>query len=293
MGHAIGPFHLTPPTCHWKIRIAQRPCCRLFAQSFSMLPSRLHTCESLILRSRDHREADRILTLLTPDLGRLDVLARGARKPASRKSGKVEPFMLVRIQLQQSKFLPFVGEVQLLNPFQGCRESLQAIVASSYACELVYNLTVEGEESDLAEEVFGSLITVLTEIDAEPDRPDLPLCWLELHMLSAAGFEPALEFCVGCGAEARPEPWGFSVAEGGILCPDCLGAMPGGRPLPLEVFKILRFLQRSTWEQVRARRVAQPALSEARSIMREYLNHTLERPLRTAQFERRSGRGLK
>lgn len=258
-----------------------------------MLPSRLHTCEALILRSRDHREADRILTLLTPDLGRLDVLARGARKPASRKSGKVEPFMLVRIQLQQSKFLPFVGEVQLLNPFQGCRESLQAIVASSYACELVYNLTVEGEESDLNEEVFGSLLTVLTEVDDEPDRPDLPLCWLELHMLSAAGFEPALEFCVGCGAEARPEPWGFSIAEGGIVCPDCLAAMPGGRPLPLDVFKILRFLQRSTWEQVKARRVAQPALSEARSIMRAYLNHTLERPLRTVQFEPLPGRGSK
>ncbi len=263
-----------------------------------MLPSRLHTCEALILRSRDHREADRILTLLTPDLGRLDVLARGARKPASRKSGKVEPFMLVRIQLQQSKFLPFVGEVQLLNPFQACRESLTSIVASSYACELVYSLTVEGEESEppffqvaLAEEVFGSLLTVLTEIDAEPDRPDLPLCWLELHMLSAAGFEPALEFCVGCGAEARPEPWGFSTGEGGILCPTCLAAMPGGRSMPLDVFKILRFLQRSTWEEVSTRRVAPSALAEARNIMREYLNHTLERPLRSAQFERRPGRG--
>lgn len=258
-----------------------------------MLPSRLHTCEALILRSRDHREADRILTLLTPDLGRLNVLARGARKPASRKAGKVEPFMLVRTQLQQSKFLPFVGEIQLLNPFQACRESLTSIVASSYACDLVYSLTVEGEESDLAAEVFGSLLTVLTQIDVEPDRPDLPLCWLELHMLSAAGFEPALEFCVGCETEARPEPWGFSTAKGGILCPSCLADMPGGRSMPLGVFKILRFLQRSTWEEVSVRRVAQPALAEARNIMREYLNYTLERPLRSAQFERRSGRGLK
>ena len=253
-----------------------------------MLPNRLHTCEALILRSRDHREADRILTLLTPDLGRLDAVAKGARKPASRKAGKVEPFMLVRTQLQRSKFLPFVGEVQLLNPFQVCRQSLTAIVAASYACELVYNLTVEGEESDLADEVFGSLLTVLTQIESEPDHPNLPLCWLELHMVSAAGFEPALEFCVGCSAEARPESWGFSAAEGGILCPSCLAAMPGVRPLPLEVFRILRFLQRSTWDQVNARRVAQTSLAESRDIMREYLNHTLERPLRSARFEQRS-----
>ena len=105
------------------------------------LPHRIYNCEAIILHYRNFKEADRILTLFTPDLGKLDVLARGVRKTRSRKVGHVEPYMYLSLVLRRSKWLPEVSEVQVRAAFPRCRSSLESITQASYICELTDALT--------------------------------------------------------------------------------------------------------------------------------------------------------
>ncbi len=115
------------------------------------LPHYQYNGEALILKSRRHGEADLILTLLTADLGKFDVLARGARKAKSRKSGHVEPFVLASFSLRRSKWLPEVAEAQIQDAFPLCRSSLEKVTQASYTCELIDSLTQPRDPGELSQ----------------------------------------------------------------------------------------------------------------------------------------------
>jgi len=61
------------------------------------------TSEAIVLRRTDFGEADRIVTFLTPDLGRIGVLAKGVRKPASKLAAGIEPFAVTKITVRKGR----------------------------------------------------------------------------------------------------------------------------------------------------------------------------------------------
>jgi recombinational DNA repair protein (RecF pathway) len=67
---------------------------------------RLYRTEAIVLRRSDLGEADRLLTLYTPEWGKLRVIAKGVRKPTSRKSGHVELFTHSRLLIARGRNLP-------------------------------------------------------------------------------------------------------------------------------------------------------------------------------------------
>ena len=250
------------------------------------LPTRLHNCEALILKYRNFREADRILTLLTPDLGKLDALARGARKARSRKAGHVEPFMHVALVLRKSKWLPEVSEVQVRHAFPQCRSTLELMTYASYACELVDNLAHPEEDADLNRRIYQLLFLMLQELDADPNQAPVLARWFDLQALGWAGFQPELFHCLACGQEAQPRPCFFSVSQGGMLCPSCGPVQQDALPLDLETFKFLRYWQTRDWPAVKTRKYRNAAVQSSAFLLGRYVSFTLERPLRAVRFAR-------
>lgn len=62
-----------------------------------------YTTEAIVLRRTDYGEADRIVTILTPEYGRLSVLAKGVRKPSSKLAGGIEPLATVQLTIRKGK----------------------------------------------------------------------------------------------------------------------------------------------------------------------------------------------
>ena len=76
---------------------------------------RLYRTEAVVLRRQDLGEADRILTIFARGYGKTRVVAKGVRKPASRKAGHVELFMRVDVLLAQGRTLDVVSQAQMLD----------------------------------------------------------------------------------------------------------------------------------------------------------------------------------
>ena len=77
-----------------------------------MISSRTYTSQGLVLKYFPYKEADLILTVLTKQHGKLQAIAKGARKPQSKCSGHVEPLTVVDIQLAKGKSIETVTQVQ-------------------------------------------------------------------------------------------------------------------------------------------------------------------------------------
>ena len=104
--------------------------------------------EAVVLRHSDYGEADRLLTLYTRQLGKTRVLAKGARKIASRKAGHIEPFTYVKLQLARGRDMLLVTQADTVDAYLPLREDLILISQASYVLELLDRFTYEDESEN-------------------------------------------------------------------------------------------------------------------------------------------------
>ena len=91
-------------------------------------------------------EADRVLTLLSPDRGKFKAIAKGVRKPTSRLGGGVEPFAELEVALATGRTFDIVTQVQSRRVWLGLRERLKSSAVAWYAAELVERATSEEQK---------------------------------------------------------------------------------------------------------------------------------------------------
>src|SRR3972149_6061937 len=106
---------------------------------------RLYRTEAIVLRRADLGEADRLLTLLTPERGKLRVIAKGVRKIASRKSGHVELFNRVSLLMARGRGeLDIVSQAETIEASRPLRDDLLRSTYAHYAAELIERFAEEG-----------------------------------------------------------------------------------------------------------------------------------------------------
>jgi DNA repair protein RecO (recombination protein O) len=241
---------------------------------------RLFRTDGLILHRTDFGEADRLLTVFTPNFGRLRLLAKGARKPTSRKAGHVEPFTYVHLQVARGRNLDIVSQVETLETFRVLREDLERTSQAYYLAELINRFIEEGDEN---RPLFDLALSTLARICEARDRM-LTLRFFELRCLGLVGYQPQLHFCVECQTQLEPVTNFFYPPSGGVLCPRHGEAVRGAEPLALPAFKVLRFMQTHPWDEVESLRIKPETHLDLEAILQRYIIYLLERRLKSVEF---------
>ena len=179
---------------------------------------RIYRVDAIVLKRTDHGEADRLLTLLTPDRGKMTAIAKGARKPSSRKSGHVELFTHCVLMLAKGKTHDVVTQADTVESFIELRDNLDRVGYAYYLAELVDRFAEEAAENRA---IYDLLLRALAWLAIDSTHPDLLARFFELRLLQFAGYRPQLYECVNCGKPIEPIENYFSVEAGGILDPDC------------------------------------------------------------------------
>lgn len=241
-----------------------------------------------MLRHSDWSEADRLLTLFTLELGKVRALAKGARKPRSRKAGHLEPFTRASLLLARGRDILLVTQADTLAAYSALREDLLRTTYAAYVVELLDRFTYEEGENRA---LYRLLADTLGRLD-ENAPAELAARYYEMRLLDLVGFRPQLFRCAGCGAEIQAEDQYFSAQAGGVLCPKC-GRAPGSemaaaaRPVSMAALKYLRHFQRSSFVEAARAQPSTLAYREIEGLMQYYLTYLLERGLNTPAFLRR------
>lgn len=244
---------------------------------------RLYRVAAIVLKRRDQGEADRLLTVLTPDRGKLTLLAKGVRRQASRKAGHVEPFTHVDLLIAKGKSLDLITQAETIAAHRPLREDLWRSTWAYYVVELADAFTVDADPQAL---LFELLAETLDRLSQGTD-PALCVRYYELHLLGLVGYQPQLFRCVQCNELLQPEVNFLSLDRGGVLCPKHGVNHPETIALALPVFKLLRFLQTRTWPEVALLQVSPATARQAESVLARYIVYHLERTLRSTVFMER------
>lgn len=174
---------------------------------------------AIILHHTDYGEADRIVTFLTPDHGRLKGFARAARKSRKRFGAALEPFAEVHIHWtpRSSGELVSLRDAELVKLHSGLRRNLETLTLAGYGCELTEVLF---DDSGAGVEIFRLLQAFLDHLDDEGFSIEARLL-LEIRMLHLSGYMPHLQHCADCSGVLGAGPVSFSALHNGSLCAGC------------------------------------------------------------------------
>ncbi len=177
----------------------------------------LYHCEGIVLRTRNIGEADRIVTLFTKEKGKIEAVARGARRPRNRLVGVTQHFSYLRALIFTGKSLDQLSQGELIKSFAPLRADLTKMAYATWWSEL---LDVFLPLAEVNTEVFLFALAGLVVLEKTTD-PMLVSRAFELRLLRYLGYEPVLDRCVHC-QETNPPFWaGFAPTEGGMLCSVC------------------------------------------------------------------------
>lgn len=250
---------------------------------------RLYRAEGVVLRHRELGEADRLITLFTREHGRLRAVARGIRRPRSRKAGHLELLARVRLLMARGRELDVITQAEALQLFPHLREDLVLVARGSYLAELVDGFAPEGEANAA---LYDLLVASLDRLDRGLDAHAV-LRFFELRLLDLAGYRPEFFRCVHCGQAIRPQAQFFKASQGGVLCPDCGRGVREARPISLDALKVLRHYQRSSFDEIEGIRIRSQVREELDHLMEGFMSYLLERGLRSPGFLRKvSGKPL-
>ena len=245
-----------------------------------MSRERTYRSEAIVLRRTDFGEADRLLTLYSREYGKIKALAKGARKPQTRKTGHVELFMRTAFMFAKGKSIDIITQAELVEAYPALREDLVRTTYGAYGAELLDSLTPEADRDPGKYTLLANALGWF----ADSDNLRLAARYYELRLLSLAGYQPQLFNCVSCTERITEQDQFFSAELGGILCPDCRQEDRRAQPITAAAVKLLRYLQSREWETVHVLRLRGTLHQELEAIMHYYLRYVLEHNLRSIEF---------
>ena len=245
-----------------------------------MPSNRLYKTEAIVLHQRRFADADRFLTIYSPTYGKLDVKARGVRRTTSRMSGHLQPLTRCMLQLAQGHSADVIAGCETMESFPRLREDLDRLSRAMYAAELIDRFVPERVPGYVT---YRLLLDTLRRLE-ESDQTDMVLRCMEMRLLDQSGFRPQIDLCVGCAAALPPEQNFFAPQSGGVICRACTTGVAGPRVLSLNALKVLRLLQRGSYNDVARLKVGDELAIEIERHLRSYIVCVLERDVNAAGF---------
>ncbi len=241
---------------------------------------RVYQTEAIIINRINLGEADRVLTIYTPNLGKIRAVAKGVRRPQSKLGGHVELLTHSRLMLARGRNLDIITQAQTVNNFLSLKEDLGRTASGLYVAELVNAFTAERAED---EELFHLLLDTLHHL-SQSTNTDAVLRYFELRLLAQVGYRPELQHCGDCKAPLQPRENFFSPGHGGVLCHNCGYHEPLAHPLSLNALKVLRFWQNCDYAAAEKVKLDNQLATELETVLREYIRYLLERQLKSTAW---------
>ena len=252
-----------------------------------MTAPKIYATEAIVLKHANFGEADRILTLYTPNMGKLRALVRGARRSRSKLGGHVEPLTHSSLVLARGRSLDTVTQSQSIESFLSIRNDLWLTARALYLIELTDLFTPEHAENY---PVYKLLLDALHELGKVRRREEarmqhfMLLRYFELQLLGHVGYQPQLRDCINCRSPIQPVENVFSHSGGGILCPKCAHTEPVVQPISVNALKVMRLLQRGNYATASRLRLVSELSRELERIIQGYVRYLLEREIKATGF---------
>ena len=182
----------------------------------------LYTTDAIVLRHADYRDYDRMLTLFSPEYGRIDAIARGCRRPRSALVGASEVFCAGQYTINASGERHSVTQCEIKDSYYDLRLDYDRLMHGMYYLSLADAAALP---SQAAPDIFFLLLKALAHLSYSELPAALLTACFEMRYMPLMGYRPQMDRCLICG---RPVdgPARFDAEHGGVVCLSCSSDAP-------------------------------------------------------------------
>lgn len=245
-----------------------------------------YTTEAVVLGIRNWGEADKIITLLSPEKGRIKAAAFGCRRPKSALAGALQMFNQVEVQLREGDKLDTVKACSLLHANRAMSTDFTAMAYGSFVAETAGRLAIENFPQ---QEMYQRLLEVFNAFGGR--NPRIAAVAAAYQLLEYSGMQLGYEYCAQCGCQLEGDGF-FDFEAGGALCPKCGSIrrreLGEHRVLeyPATVREFIQQLLHLDWHSQPAFSVKGKTMVAAEGLLLGYLHFIFEKPLKSLEFIR-------
>jgi len=235
----------------------------------------------LVLREVSYKEADKILTILTEDLGKITVSARGVRRKMGKSTAVSQLLAFSELTLYQRQGRWSLREGRVLELFDDLRRDIRLFALGSYFAELLEAVS----DMDYRDpSLLSFALTGLSVLSRGERPPELVKAAFELRLMCLAGYAPELAACPKCGTTNPQSPM-LSLKGGYVHCKACLLDTPGARvPLDQGSLLALRHIGSAPEGRVFSFALGDQGMAHLSRAAEGYVAAQLERGFRTLEF---------
>ena len=235
-----------------------------------------YTVEAVVLAVHNWGDADKMVTFMTRDRGKVKAAAYGCRRPKNPLAAGMQLFNHLELQLLEGQRLDTVKQYSLQESFRSISEDLLAMAYASFVAELVLELCPEREPHP---EIFAKLLQFFGAFSVR--NPRVVALGAAYQLLEYTGSQLSFESCVLCGREIAGKSF-FSQQQGGVICTPCHAG--GLEAFPESLRQFILSLLAFDWNPAGTLHVTGADLVRAERLLLGYLQYLLEKPLKSLAF---------
>ena len=235
----------------------------------------------LVLKETQYREADRILTILTPKLGVISALAKNSMRVTNKLFSGCGLFCYSEFTLVKGRSMYVVQEADVENVFYDVSKSLEGVGVAMYLAEMTYTLSPTGQE---AEKELRLLLNCLYMISRQKADLRVIKAVFELRTMSECGFMPQLVCCRDCGTYDEGDAFYLDAQEGHLLCASCAAKAGKNCNLDKAALFALRHICLVEDKKIFAFKISVGSLAKLSTVAENYALTHLDKPLKSYAF---------
>lgn len=223
----------------------------------------------IIIKKTNSGEADKVLTIVTPNYGKIQCIARGSRKPKSKLNGHLDLFNLSDFNLVHGKGYDVITGCMTIQSFKRVKNALDQTARMYSAAELLNRLVLTSQKD---EKIYFLLKEYLEFCDShlprDESRRDFTSWSFSIKLFDALGVFPELTNCLACRQPISSSTESYiSAYMDGIFCKKCRTENNDLTEINIYLIKLFRFFQSSEYSQITRLRLEKNIREQVRNMM--------------------------
>lgn len=234
--------------------------------------------KGLVIREQTIGESDRLVTLLTADLGLVKAFVRGAKQTRSKLASSTSLFAYSDFSFYKGKDAFVVDNATPIEVFFELRQDIEKLALAQYFAQLAYELAYEEQPE---EEMLSVVLNALHLLCSGKKDVRVVKSAVELRLMSLGGYMPNILACASCGTY-ETDLMCFDTLDGCIYCENC--KKEGVIVCPKNVITAVRFICLTEPKKIFSFSLSEENLTLLSFISEKYLLSRIQRRFSTLEF---------
>ncbi len=240
--------------------------------------------KGVVIATANSQDNDKVLTILTPDLGKIPVFYKGAKKTKSSALSSSEFLSFSEFVLYKSPNDNYsINSAEVIEVFYNLRTDLDRLSYATEISKMIYDVT---EENIPAPDILSLFLNTLFVISETDKNLDLIYSIFQIRLLAILGFLPQVSSCVNCGEPMTEnmKEFYFSIKEDGVKCENCQKLDKGVIRLSKTAFSALIYALSCDSKRLFAFEIPDEAINELSVLLKIYCSQKLDKEYKVIKY---------